>query len=182
MSFTKTSIEGLLIFEPKIFKDTRGFFFESFNKKNFLSADIHTEFVQDNQAYSQYGVVRGLHFQNGSDCQAKLVTVLQGAVLDVVVDLRQHSATFGKVFSIELNSENKLQLFVPRGFAHGYAVLSETALFYYKCDNYYNPSAEGAININDPSLNIDWKVPKEKMLISDKDKLAPNFDSKKHYF
>jgi dTDP-4-dehydrorhamnose 3,5-epimerase len=182
MPFTKTALDGLLIFEPKIWEDDRGFFYESFNKNNFLIEGLNNEFVQDNQSYSSFGVVRGLHYQHGNNAQAKLVSVLKGAVLDVVVDIRTDSETYGNVFTIELNETNKKQLYVPRGFAHGYSVLSETALFYYKCDNFYNKEAEGGINLHDATLNINWGIEKEKMILSDKDVLLPNFKDALNYF
>ncbi len=182
MPFIETPIKDLFVFEPRIFNDDRGYFYESYNQKNFEALQIDMQFVQDNQAYSTYGVVRGLHFQYGNAAQAKLVSVLQGAVLDVVVDLRNDSLTFGQVYSIELTSENKKQLLVPRGFAHGYSVLSETALFYYKCDNYYNKTAEGGIQLLDSNLAIDWRVPTNEMLVSEKDIVLPNFDLTQKYF
>ncbi len=182
MPFLDTPLKDLKIFEPRIFPDDRGYFYESYNQKNFLTENIPCNFVQDNQAFSSYGVVRGLHFQYGEHSQAKLVSVLHGAVLDVVMDLRNDSATFGKVYSIELTAENKRQLYVPRGFAHGYSVLSDTALFYYKCDNFYNKAAEGGINLMDSNLAIDWRVPTNEMIISDKDKVLENFNPSVIYF
>ncbi len=182
MAFIKTEIEGLLIFEPKIWTDDRGFFYESFNKNNYLIEGLNNEFVQDNQAYSSYGVVRGLHYQHGNNAQAKLVSVLKGSVLDVVVDIRTNSTTYGKVFAIELNDTNKKQLYVPRGFAHGYSVISETALFYYKCDNFYNKDAEGGINLLDTTLNINWGIEKDKMILSSKDIELPNLKDALNYF
>ncbi len=182
MPFIETPIKDLLIFEPRIFPDDRGWFYESYNQNNFIANELNFQFVQDNQAYSSYGVVRGLHFQYGDAAQAKLVSVLQGAVLDVVVDLRNDSKTFGQYFSIELTNENKKQLLVPRGFAHGYSVLSETALFYYKCDNFYNKSAEGGIQLLDKNLVIDWQVPEREMIVSEKDMVLSNFDKTQKYF
>jgi dTDP-4-dehydrorhamnose 3,5-epimerase len=174
MPFIKTEISDLFIFEPKFFEDSRGCFFESYNHKLFQNeAEIETVFVQDNQSKSSYGALRGLHFQKGDAAQAKLVRVLSGSVLDVVIDLRPNSPTFKKSYSIELSAENKKQLFVPRGFAHGFVVLSETAEFLYKCDNYYNPQAEGGLLFSDPDLNIDWKVPNDQLILSDKDKKNP---------
>ena len=174
MGFLKTDFQDLYIFEPRIFEDSRGYFFESFNQKTFQNETGLTNlFVQDNQSKSEYGTLRGLHFQLGESAQAKLVRVLSGSVLDVVVDLRPNSSTFKKTFSIELTAENKRQFFVPRGFAHGFIVLSETAEFFYKCDNYYNPQAEGGLLYSDPDLNIDWKVPHDKLILSDKDKKNP---------
>ena len=175
MAFTETGFPGLLVFEPKVFRDDRGYFFESFNEKNFAEKGINRNFVQDNQAFSSYGILRGLHYQLDPHAQAKLVRVIQGEVLDVVVDLREGSPTFGKQFSILLSEENNKQLYVPRGFAHGYAVLSATALFFYKCDNFYNKQAESGISYNDSSLNIDWKIPTDKTILSEKDKLNKSF-------
>jgi dTDP-4-dehydrorhamnose 3,5-epimerase len=182
MPFVKTPIADLLVFEPRVFHDDRGYFYESFNKDNFTAESIDVNFVQDNQSYSSYGVVRGLHYQNGVHAQAKLVSVIQGAVLDVVVDLRKQSATFGQSFSIELNGDSKNQLFIPRGFAHGFSVLSETALFFYKCDNFYNKESEGGVNLLDDTLKIDWQIPFEKMIISDKDKILPPLKEATYYF
>lgn len=175
MPFIETHFPGLLIFEPRIFGDDRGYFFESFNQKIFEEKGINTNFVQDNQARSGYGVLRGLHYQSGEFAQAKLVRVLEGMVLDVVVDLRPDSPTYGQHYSIELSAENKRQLYVPRGFAHGYVVLSETAEFFYKCDNFYNKESEGGLIYNDPSLAIDWKIEQDKALLSDKDTQLPTF-------
>jgi len=169
MPFIKTNFEGLYIFEPKVFEDSRGYFYESYNENLSKAQSIDVRFVQDNQAKSSYGVVRGLHYQLMPHAQTKLIRVLSGSILDVVVDIRKGSPTYGKVFSIELNAEAKLQLLVPKGFAHGYSVLSETAEVFYKCDTFWHKESEGGISINDPALNIDWKIPKEKMIISDKD-------------
>lgn len=176
MSFIDTPINGLKIFEPKIFKDSRGYFFESFNKKAFLEVGIDTDFVQDNQSFSTYGTMRGLHLQTGSMAQAKLVRVLKGTVLDVAIDLRRDSPTFGKHFTIELSSENHKHLYIPRNFAHGFIVLSETAEFFYKVDNYYSPKDEYGIMHSDPAFNIDWKIPAEQMLIAEKDKNLASFE------
>jgi dTDP-4-dehydrorhamnose 3,5-epimerase len=173
MPFIDTEFPGLHVFEPMVFGDDRGYFFESYNQKTFDDKGINSHFVQDNQARSTFGVLRGLHFQKGDAAQAKLVRVLEGSVLDVVVDLRQGSPTYGKSFSIELSAENKKQLYVPRGFAHGYVVLSETAEFFYKCDNFYSKADEGGIIYNDPSLNIDWKIDISKAVLSEKDKVLP---------
>jgi dTDP-4-dehydrorhamnose 3,5-epimerase len=174
MPLIKTDFKDLYIFEPKVFEDSRGYFFESFNQKTFESeTNLKFDFVQDNQSKSTYGTLRGLHFQKADAAQAKLVRVLSGRVLDVVVDLRPNSTTFKKSYSIELSAENKKQLFIPRGFAHGFVVLSETAEFFYKCDNYYNPQAEGGLLFSDPDLNIDWKVPHDQLILSDKDKKNP---------
>lgn len=173
MPFSKTEFPDLLVFEPKVFGDERGYFFESFNANTFEEAGIHRPFVQDNQARSTYGVLRGLHYQRGVHAQAKLVRVFEGSVLDVVVDLRPESPTYGKHYSIELSAENKKQLYVPRGFAHGYVVLTETAEFFYKCDNFYNKASEGGLIYNDPQLEIDWKIKATEALLSDKDKVLP---------
>ena len=175
MPFHETGFPGLLVFEPKIFSDDRGYFFESFNANVFFEKGITRNFVQDNQAFSSYGILRGLHYQLAPHAQSKLVRVIQGEVLDVVVDLRKGSPTFGKQYSISLSAENQKQLYVPRGFAHGYAVLSDTALFFYKCDNFYNKNAEQGIAYNDPALNIDWKIPTDKIILSEKDKLNKPF-------
>ena len=181
MPFLKTSFEDLYVFEPNIFKDDRGYFFEAFNSQTFASeTGISRPFVQDNQAFSTKGVLRGLHFQTGEYAQAKLVRVLQGEVLDVVVDLRKNSPTYGKSFSIVLSETNKRQLYVPRGFAHGYLVCSESAEFFYKCDNFYNQKAEGGIRYDDPELNIDWKFPTPQLLLSPKDLQLPFFEAFKH--
>ncbi len=170
MNIITTEIEGLLILEPKVFGDERGYFFESFSQREFEEKVCKTVFVQDNESKSGYGVLRGLHFQKPPFEQAKLVRVVKGKVLDVAVDIREDSPTFGKHVSVELSEENKRQMFVPRGFAHGFVVLSEEAIFQYKCDNYYMPQAEGGILWNDPVLNIDWKIPMEDVILSEKDK------------
>ncbi|WMN07760.1 dTDP-4-dehydrorhamnose 3,5-epimerase [Marivirga arenosa] len=181
MEITPTEFDDLYVISPKVFEDERGYFFESFHQKKFREATgIDCEFVQDNQSCSVYGVIRGLHMQVPPMAQAKLVRVLNGKVLDVVVDLRKDKPTYGKSFSITLSADNKKQLFIPRGFAHGIAVLSEEAEFFYKCDNYYSPENERGIMFNDTSLNIDWKVEADKMIISDKDlknQLYESFDS-----
>lgn len=170
MDIIKPEIDGLLIIRPKVFNDARGYFFESYSKRDFDDAvGYPVEFVQDNQSKSSYGVVRGLHFQRPPYTQAKLVRCIKGRVLDVAVDLRKNSPTFGKHVAVELSEENKVQFFVPRGFAHGFSVLSEEAIFQYKCDNYYAPQADGGISIDDDSLGIDWKITKEDMILSDKD-------------
>lgn len=173
MPFLQTDIPGLLVFEPAVFEDPRGYFFESYNEKLFADAGIQIKFVQDNQARSVYGVIRGLHYQMAPNAQTKLVRVLSGSILDVAVDLRQGSPTYGKVFSVELTAENKKQLLVPKGFAHGYSVLSDTAEVMYKCDAFYNKASEGGVIYNDPGLNIDWGVPTENAIVADKDKLYP---------
>lgn len=174
MQIITTGIDGLFIIKPKVFGDDRGYFFESFSRRDFEAAvGVSVDFVQDNQAMSRYGVVRGLHFQRGRHAQAKLVRVSQGRVLDVAVDLRAGSPTFGQHFAVELSDENFMQFFIPRGFAHGYAVLSDTAIFQYKTDNYYCPEAEGAILWNDPDLAIDWRLPADDIILSEKDKRNP---------
>lgn len=174
MAFIKTGIPGLIIFEPRVFGDDRGYFFESYNENIFKEAGVDIRWVQDNQAYSGKGVLRGLHYQVAPYTQAKLVRVLQGEVLDVVVDIRKDSPTYGKSFSVILSAENKKQLFVPRGFAHGYVVLSDTAEFYYKCDNFYSKKHEGGINPNCSVLNIDWKYDLSKAIIAERDRNFPS--------
>jgi len=173
MKIIQTDIEGVVIIEPTVFGDERGYFFESFSQKEFQEKVCHTVFVQDNESKSKYGVLRGLHFQRPPFEQAKLVRVVRGKVLDVAVDIRRDSPTFGRHVSTELSEENKRQLFIPRGFAHGFAVLSEEVIFQYKCDNYYALPYEGAILWNDPQLNIDRKLPLEAILLSEKDKKNP---------
>jgi dTDP-4-dehydrorhamnose 3,5-epimerase len=174
MIVTKTDLNDCFIIEPKVFGDERGYFFESYNKANFeKNTGLTPQFIQDNEAYSTKGALRGLHFQKGEYAQAKLVRVTQGKVLDVAVDLRPESSTFKKFITIELSSENKKQLFVPRGFAHGYIVLSDTAVFNYKCDNIYHKASEGGIIYNDTTLNIDWILNEEAFIISEKDKVLP---------
>src|SRR5688572_7023636 len=173
MPFIITDIPGLLVFEPKVFEDSRGYFFESYNEKIFEQQGIHTRFVQDNQSSSSYGVIRGLHYQMNPHAQTKLVRVLAGKILDVAVDVRKGSPTYGQHFTIELSAENKKQLLVPRGFAHGFSVLSEKAEVMYKCDGFYNKEREGGLRFDDPSLKIDWMIPADKALVSDKDKVLP---------
>lgn len=177
-----TFIPDLYVITPRIFHDKRGYFFESYNKQLLQKYQINYDFVQDNQARSTYGVLRGLHFQLNPYAQTKLVRVTEGRVLDVVVDLRSGSPTYGQHFSIELSADNKKQLLVPRGFAHGYLVLSDTAEFVYKCDNYYNKAAEGGLLFNDPELNIDWQLPEQDLIISDKDKLWLGIQAINHNF
>lgn len=179
MPFIDTPIQDLLLYMPDVFRDERGYFTESYSGRTFSERGLTQVFVQDNQARSQYGVIRGLHYQVGGSMQAKLVRVIEGRVLDVVVDLRPDSSTYGEVYSVELNAENMLQLFVPRGFAHGYSVLSETAVFFYKCDNYYDRESEGGIHPEDPGLNIDWGIPKGDRVISEKDQVLPFFGDHK---
>ena len=175
MNILSTGLEDCYEIHPKVFADSRGYFFESFSEKNFLEKVYPTEFVQDNESKSDYGVLRGLHFQKPPYAQSKLVRVIKGAVLDVVVDLRRNSSSFGKHFIIELNEENKIQLFIPRGFAHGFVVLKNETIFQYKCDNYYHPESEGGIVWNDPELNIDWQINPNELILSDKDKKLPDF-------
>ncbi|OLY92097.1 dTDP-4-dehydrorhamnose 3,5-epimerase [Cnuella takakiae] len=173
MQFETCHIPGLVIVTPKVFSDSRGFFFEAYNRKPFEEAGITANFVQDNQSQSSYGVIRGLHFQRNPFAQSKLVRVLQGTILDVGVDIREGSPTFGQHFSIELSAENKKQLFLPAGFAHGFSVLSETAIVAYKCDNYYSKESEGGIRYDDPELAIDWKIDPAKAIVSGKDLELP---------
>ena len=173
MKVIETGIEGVLILEPRVFEDSRGYFFESFNQEEFDIDVGQVNFVQDNESKSSYGVVRGLHFQKGEYAQAKLVRVVKGSVLDVAVDIREGSPTFGKHVAVELTGENHLQLFLPRGMAHGFSVLSEEAVFQYKCDNFYCPSAEGAIAWDDPDIGIDWRIPRDKVILSAKDSNHP---------
>ena len=175
MNLVSTGFDELFVLEPKVFGDHRGYFFESYNQKTFIDLGIKNNFIQDNESLSNYGTLRGLHFQKGEFAQAKLVRAVKGSVLDVVVDIRPDSKTFGKKFSCELSEENKKILMIPRGFAHGFVVLSDTAIFQYKCDNLYSPQNEGGIRFDDPELAIDWKVPMGKVLLSDKDKKLPLF-------
>ncbi len=178
MKIKETKLKGCFEIEPSIFEDGRGYFFESYNQKKFNeAANENVNFVQDNQSFSRKGVLRGLHYQTGAFAQAKLVRVLEGTVLDVAVDLRQESPTFKQYVSVELSAENKKQLFIPRGFAHGFVVLSETAIFFYKCDNFYNKESEGGIIFNDPSLNIDWQLPEKELIVSDKDIVLPSLEN-----
>lgn len=176
MPFIKTDIPDLLVYEPRVFEDARGYFFESYNFQAFAAEGVDIRFVQDNQAKSSYGVIRGLHYQLNPHAQTKLVRALQGTILDVVVDIRIGSPTYGKVFSIELSDENKKQLLVPKGFAHGYSVLSETSVVMYKCDAFYSKQSEGGIKYNDPKLAIDWKIPADKAIISEKDMVLGGID------
>ena len=169
MNIIETDIKGVMIIEPRLFSDERGHFFESFNQNIFVEKVCKTMFVQDNESKSSYGVIRGLHFQKPPFAQSKLVRVVKGAVLDVAVDIRRNSPFFGKHVSVELTEDNHRQLFIPRGFAHGFSVLSEEVVFQYKCDNLYAPQCEGAIAWNDPDLGIDWKIPMEKVVLSEKD-------------
>ena len=175
MNFIKTTIEGVFIIEPRVFTDARGYFFESYSRAAFEAAGLFYDFVQDNQSKSSYGTVRGLHFQKGEHAQAKLVRVLEGVVLDVAVDLRRASPTYGQYVAVELSAENNRQLMIPRGFAHGFSVLSETAVFAYKCDNLYCRESEGGIRFDDPTLAIDWRIDMTKALTSEKDRQHPYF-------
>ena len=181
MKLIETPLKDCYIIEPTLFEDERGYFYEKFNEKKFEDlTGLNGHFVQDNISKSSYGVLRGLHLQKGEHAQAKLVSCLEGKVFDVAVDLRQDSPTFGKWFGIELTPENKLQLYVPRGFGHGFSVLSETAVFAYKCDNFYHKESEGSVIWNDPDLNINWKLPVDDVILSDKDKNLPTFAQKNY--
>jgi len=182
MPFTPTHISGLKIFEPKVFEDARGYFFEAYNHQTFLNEGIEISFIQDNQSRSSYGVIRGLHYQLNPAAQTKLVRVLEGRILDVAVDIRKGSPTFGQTFTIELSAENKKQLLIPKGFAHGFSVLSEIAIVLYKCDALYNKESEAGIRFDDAELNIDWGVPKEKAIVSDKDIVLPGFSDCRNNF
>ena len=173
MNVIKTDIDGVVIIEPTIFKDSRGYFFESYNDLNFINNVGFVDFVQDNESKSTYGVMRGLHFQKPPYSQAKLVRCVRGKVLDVAVDIREGSPTYGQHVAVELTEDNHRQLFIPKGFAHGFAVLSDEAVFQYKCDDFYHPEVDGGINILDESLGIDWKIPSEKAILSEKDTKHP---------
>ncbi|MES2545364.1 MAG: dTDP-4-dehydrorhamnose 3,5-epimerase [Bacteroidota bacterium] len=180
MKFIPTKLEGCYIIEPKIINDERGYFMENFNENTFqIGINQKVHFVQDNQSFSTKGVLRGLHYQTGEHAQAKLVRVLQGEVLDVAVDIRPDSSTYGKYEAIILSAENQKQFFVPRGFAHGFLVLSETATFFYKCDNFYNKESEGGLIYNDQTVNIDWQFPSDELLISEKDQIQPTLQNAK---
>ena len=182
MEVLKTLIEGVVIIEPRLFKDDRGYFFESFNQREFEEKVCKTTFVQDNESNSSYGVIRGLHFQKPPFAQSKLVRVIRGSVLDVAVDIRKGSPTFGQHVSVELTDENHRQFFIPRGFAHGFSVLSEEVVFQYKCDNFYAPQSEGAIAWDDPDLEIDWRMPADKVLLSEKDRVHPRLKNAEWLF
>ena len=173
MEVIKTAIEGVFIIEPRLFKDDRGYFFESFSQREFNEKVRKVNFVQDNESKSSYGVLRGLHFQKPPYAQSKLVRVIKGAVLDVAVDIRKGSPTFGKYVSVELTEDNHRQFFIPRGFAHGFSVLTDEVIFQYKCDNFYAPQSEGALAWDDPDLGIDWRIPVNRVLLSGKDRLYP---------
>ena len=182
MPFITTDLPGLLVYEPKVFEDSRGYFFESYNENIFRQQGIQCHFVQDNQSSSSYGVIRGLHYQLNPHAQTKLVRVLSGKILDVAVDARNGSPTYGKYFSIELSSDNKKQLLIPKGFAHGFSVLSERAEVLYKCDGFYNRDSEGGFRFDDPAFKINWQIPAGSEIISDKDKVLPFLESVKTNF
>ncbi|MDP4239739.1 MAG: dTDP-4-dehydrorhamnose 3,5-epimerase [Bacteroidota bacterium] len=182
MEIIKTPISDLLIIKPRVFADSRGFFCETYNENTYLEAGIHLHFCQDNQSKSSYGVIRGLHYQLNPQSQSKLVSVVRGSVWDVAVDLRASSPTYGQWYGVELTEENHLQFLIPQGFAHGFSVLSETAVFSYKCDNFYSPTLERGIMYNDSTLAVDWKIPTDKAIISDKDLKHPLFkDAEKNF-
>lgn len=182
MPFEKTDFPGLLVYTPRIFEDKRGYFFESYNQKTFVADGVDILFIQDNQASSSYGVIRGLHFQKDPFAQTKLIRCLKGSIIDVAVDIRKYSPTFGKAYSIELSADNKKQLFIPKGFAHGYSVISDTAEVFYKCDAFYHKESEGGIAWNDPALAIDWKVAAGEAIISEKDTAYPVLANGDHNF
>lgn len=182
MKIERCDIEGLFIIEPRIFEDARGYFFEAFSERDFAEQVCECHFVQENEAKSSYGVVRGLHFQLPPHAQSKLVRVIKGRIIDVAVDIRKSSPTFGKHIAVELSDENHRQIFIPQGFAHGYSVLSEEAIVEYKCDNYYAPESEGAVAWNDDSLDIDWGIPADKVILSEKDKHHPTLAECKNLF
>ncbi len=177
MKITETGIDGLVVVEPQVFEDSRGYFFESYNYKKLEDEGLIIKFFQDNQSKSSYGVIRGLHYQLNPFAQTKFLRVLQGSVYDVAVDIRKGSPTFGKSFGIELSEDNKKQLFIPQGFAHGFSVLSEKAVVLYKCDNYYSKESERGIIYNDPSLKIDWQIPEKDVLVSEKDAILPTLEN-----
>jgi len=182
MPFLKTEFPGLLIFEPIAFEDERGFFFESYNEKIFQQEKINIKFIQDNQSHSKFGVIRGLHYQLNPYAQTKLIRVLKGRILDVAIDIRKGSPQYGKVYGLELSAENKKQLLIPQGFAHGFSVLSESADVLYKCDNFYNKESEAGILFNDPVLAVDWKLASHQIIVSSKDILLPTFTASKNNF
>ncbi len=182
MPFIKTGLPDLLVFEPRVFQDNRGYFFESYNEGVFRNEGVSVLFIQDNQARSDYGVIRGLHYQLNPYSQTKLIRVLSGVIYDVVLDMRKNSPTYGKTYSIELSADNRKQLLVPKGFAHGYSVISETAEVFYKCDNFWNKESEGGVLYNDPTLAIDWKIPSDKEIVSDKDKQQKPLAELSHNF
>ncbi len=182
MEVIKTNIEGVVIIEPRVFADSRGYFFESYSQREFNAKVREIEFIQDNESRSTYGVLRGLHFQKGEHAQSKLVRVVRGRVLDVAVDIRKGSPTFGRHVAVELTEDNHRQFFIPRGFAHGFSVLSDVAVFQYKCDNFYCPESEGAIAWNDPALAIDWRIPADKAVLSAKDANHPLLQDSPYLF
>jgi dTDP-4-dehydrorhamnose 3,5-epimerase len=182
MKFTSTDIKGLVVIEPTVFEDSRGYFFEAYNQSLFEKNGITTQFVQDNQSKSSYGVIRGLHYQLNPSAQAKLVRVLEGRILDVAVDIRKGSPTYGQHFDVELSAENKKQLYIPEGFAHGFSVLSETAIVLYKCNAFYNKASEGGIRFDDETLRIDWKVNAGAAIVSEKDLVLPLFKDAQNNF
>lgn len=182
MNIIETFIEGLFVIEPRVFADSRGYFFESYNQANLAEAGIDCKFVQDNESKSAYGVIRGLHYQLSPKSQTKLVRVLEGAIYDIAVDIRKGCPTYGKSYGLELSADNKKQLFIPKGFAHGFSVLSETAVVFYKCDEFYAPEYDAGIIYNDPELNIDWRIPTDKILLSEKDGKLPLFREAKNNF
>ncbi|WP_121354403.1 dTDP-4-dehydrorhamnose 3,5-epimerase [Flavisolibacter nicotianae] len=182
MPFHQTTIPDLLLFEPKVFEDSRGYFFEAYNEQLFQQEGITIRFVQDNQSKSSYGVIRGLHYQLPPYAQTKLIRVLQGSIMDVAVDIRKGSPTYGQAYVVELSAENRKQLLVPAGFAHGFSVVSETAVVLYKCDQFYNKESEGGIRFDDPSLNIDWRIEKGQEVVSEKDLALPSFSLCKNTF
>lgn len=183
MKVEQTILKDCFIIHDTVIEDQRGYFFESFNQQKFQAqTGLNISFVQDNQSKSTKGVLRGMHYQLGEHAQAKLVRVIEGAVLDIAVDIRPNSSSFGKSFALELTATNKKQLFVPRGFAHGFVVLSDTATFFYKCDNFYNKASEGGFIYNDTTLNLDWQLPSSEIILSDKDKVLPSFNEVKYTF
>ena len=175
MELRKTDIEGVIVITPTVFEDNRGYFFESYNNRDYEKAGISEHFVQDNQSKSMYGVIRGLHMQDSPYQQSKLIRVLEGKIYDVAVDLRKDSSTFGRWFGIELSAENKMQLMIPKGCCHGFSILSDSATVLYKCDEFYHPELERGIRFDDPTFNIDWQIPTDKIIISEKDRLLPFF-------
>jgi dTDP-4-dehydrorhamnose 3,5-epimerase len=182
MILKKTPLQDLYLVEPRIFEDARGYFFESYNYANFKKSGNPFRFVQDNQSKSDFGVIRGLHYQLNPKAQTKLVRVLSGRIFDVAVDVRKGSPTYGKWYGIELSEDNYIQLLIPKGFAHGFSVLSETAIIFYKCDEFYAPEFDSGVIYNDPSLSIDWKVPDNKVMVSEKDRMLPAFENAKNNF
>jgi len=182
MTIQETHLKGLYVIEPTVFKDSRGYFYESYSYAGFENAGLKISFVQDNQSKSSFGVIRGLHYQIGPKAQTKLVRAIRGRIWDIAVDVRKGSPTYGQWFGVELTDENYKQLLIPKGFAHGFSVLSEAAVLYYKCDEFYAPEFDAGIQYNDPSLNIDWKIPAEKILISEKDSKLPSFMNAKNNF